>query len=72
MQFPVFPGPEFVNWELRRYKMLTKNEIFDWFNIYNYQFAVALFLVDSNWDSTTIFSTYHVLGLGQIKKTFCE
>ena len=31
--------------------MFTKNEIFNWFGNYNYQFAVARFLVDSKTDS---------------------
>ena len=48
MQFPAFPGPEFVNREglLRRQKMLTKMKY-----LTDYQFAVVRFLVDSKTDS---------------------
>ena len=54
MQFPAFPGPELVNREGFQFKALKnaqKNEIFDWFGNYNYQFAVIRFLVDSKTDS---------------------
>ena len=53
MQFPAFPGPELGNRKglLRRSKMFTRKEVFDWFGNYNYQFAVVRFLVDFKTDS---------------------